>query len=225
MTGSRRNAHRGRFGGFFVSKSVFVTILPTLVTSFLYMMWQDMYFCLQKNNLKEMKDTSVHITVQFLTETYTTYRPLVFRYIYRKLNGCMETEDLVQDAFLRLLEYRSMLRPETVRSFLYTIVRNLVTDYLRCHYRKQEVMTSMQEGLSVSMAEVESLVVADDLALHEKRRVSQLPPKPRKVYRMIRFEEKTLSEVAEELNIPKRTVEGHLLVGRRLVREYMKKCI
>lgn len=172
-----------------------------------------------------MRDTSAHITVQFLTETYTTYRPLVFRYIYRKLNGCMETEDLVQDAFLRLLEYRSMLRPETVRSFLYTIVRNLVTDYLRCHYRKQEVMTSMQEGLSVSVAEVESQVVADDLALHEKRRVSQLPSKPRKVYRMIRFEEKTLSEVAEELNIPKRTVEGHLLAGRRLVREYMKKCI
>ena len=42
-----------------------------------------------------MKDTSVHITVQFLTETYTTYRPLVVRYIYRKLNGCMETEDFV----------------------------------------------------------------------------------------------------------------------------------
>lgn len=29
-------------------------------------------------------------------------------------------------------------------------------------------MTSMQEGLSVSVAELESLVVADDLALHEK---------------------------------------------------------
>lgn len=83
-----------------------------------------------------MKDTSSHITVQFLTETYTTYRPLVFRYISYKLNGCLEAEDLVQDAFLRLLEYRSMLRPETVRSFLYTIVRNLVTDYLRRHYKK-----------------------------------------------------------------------------------------
>ena len=46
-----------------------------------------------------MKDTSSHITVQFLTETYTTYRPLVFRYISYKLNGCLEAEDLVQDAF------------------------------------------------------------------------------------------------------------------------------
>lgn len=83
-----------------------------------------------------MKDTSTNLTVQFLTEIYTTYRPLVFRYISYKLNGCLEAEDLVQDAFLRLLEYRSMLRPETVRSFLYTIVRNLVTDYLRRHYKK-----------------------------------------------------------------------------------------
>lgn len=36
---------------------------------------------------------------------------------------------------------------ETVRSFLYTIVRNLVTDYLRRHYKKQEVMACMQERL------------------------------------------------------------------------------
>ena len=110
-----------------------------------------------------MKDTSAHITVQFLTETYTTYRPLVVRYIYRKLNGCMETEDLVQDAFLRLLEYRSMLRPETVRSFLYTIVRNLVTDYLRRHYKKQEVMACMCEGLSASVEDMESAVMVTSM--------------------------------------------------------------
>ena len=124
-----------------------------------------------------MKDTSAHITVQFLTETYTTYRPLVFRYIYRKLNGCMETEDLVQDAFLRLLEYRSMLRPETVRSFLYTIVRNLVTDYLRRHYKKQEVMACMCEGLSASVEDMESAVMAKDLSCQEEKRVNLLSPK------------------------------------------------
>ena len=146
-----------------------------------------------------MRDTSAHITVQFLTETYTTYRPLMFRYIYRKLNGCMETEDLVQDAFLRLLEYRSMLRPETVRSFLYTIVRNLVTDYLRRHYKKQEVMACMCEGLSASVEDMESAVMAKDLSCQEEKRVNQLSPK--------------------------RTVEGYLLIGRKSVREYMRQCI
>lgn len=172
-----------------------------------------------------MKDTSAHITVQFLMETYTTYRPLVFRYIYRKLNGCMETEDLVQDAFLRLLEYRSMLRPETVRSFLYTIVRNLVTDYLRRHYKKQEVMACMCEGLAVSVENMESAVMAKDLSFQEEKRVNQLSPKVRAVYSMSRFEGKSALEIAEELSIPKRTVEGYLLAGRKSVREYMRQCI
>lgn len=172
-----------------------------------------------------MKDTSSHINVQFLTETYTTYRPLVFRYISYKLNGCLETEDLVQDAFLRLLEYRSMLRPETIRSFLYTIVRNLVTDYLRRHYKKQEVMACMCEGLSASVEDMESAVMAKDLSCQEEKRVNQLSPKVRAVYSMSRFEGKTTLEIAEELSIPKRTVEGYLLTGRKVVREYMRQCI
>lgn len=169
-----------------------------------------------------MKDTSAHITVQFLAETYVAYRPLVFRYITRKLNGCPDAEDLVQDAFLRLLEYRSMLRPETVRSFLYTVVRNLVTDYLRRHYKKQEVMACMMEGLSGTVADAESVVVARDLLNQEKMGVKRLTSKVRIVYSMIRFEEKTLSEVAEELSISKRTIERYLLIGRKAIREYMK---
>ena len=164
-----------------------------------------------------MKDTSTHITVQFLTEVYVTYRPLVLRYITGKLNGCLEAEDLVQDAFLRLLEYRSMLRPETVRSFLYTIVRNLVTDYLRRHYKKQEVIACMQERLSASVVDTE--------CRQELFVLQQLPFKTRAVYYKSRFDEKSALEIAIDLDIPKRTVEGYLLKGRKVVREYIKQCI
>lgn len=172
-----------------------------------------------------MKDASAHITAQFLTETYMAYRPLVFHYIYRKLNGCLEAEDLAQDTFLRLLEYRSMLRPETVRSFLYTIVRNLVTDYLRRHYKKQEVMACVWEGFSASVEEVESRVVADDLCRQELSMLRSLPSKVQLVYTKFRFDGKSASEISEELGIPKRTVEGYLLKGRKSVREYIKQCI
>ncbi|RHH39616.1 RNA polymerase subunit sigma-70 [Phocaeicola plebeius] len=172
-----------------------------------------------------MKDTPIHIADQFFTDIYVTYKPLIYRYIFRKLNGCGETEDLVQDTFLRLLEYRFMLRPETVRSFVYTIVRNLVTDYIRRYYRKQEVMICIQEKACFSEVDMESMVVAKDLSHLEKMRVSQLPFKVRRVYSMSRFEEKTVLEIAEELGIPKRTVEGYLFVGRKSIRGYMKQCI
>ena len=174
---------------------------------------------------KDMKDTSSHITVQFLTETYTTYRPLVFRYISYKLNGCLEAEDLVQDAFLRLLEYRSMLRPETIRSFLYTIVRNIVIDYLRHQYKKQEVLSSLQDEISNSVCDIENTIIARDIRHLELSVVNRLSGRNKVVYYKSHFEEKTVSEIAVELNLSRRTVEGYLLSGRKVIREYIKQCI
>lgn len=174
---------------------------------------------------KDMKDTSAHITVQFLTETYTTYRSLVFRYISYKLNGCLEAEDLVQDAFLRLLEYRSMLRPETIRSFLYTIVRNIVIDYLRHQYKKQEVLSSLQDEISNSVCDIENTIIARDIRHLELSVVNRLSGRNKVVYYKSHFEEKTVSEIAVELNLSRRTVEGYLLSGRKVIREYIKQCI
>ena len=138
---------------------------------------------------------------------------------------CIRDRDLVQDAFLRLLEYRSMLRPETVRSFLYTIVRNLVTDYLRRHYKKQEVIACMQERLSASVVDTESQIIVKDICRQELFVLQQLPFKTRAVYYKSRFDEKSALEIAIDLDIPKRTVEGYLLKGRKVVREYIKQCI
>lgn len=173
-----------------------------------------------------MKDTSTHITVQFLTEVYVTYRPLVLRYITGKLNGCLEAEDLVQDAFFTF--YWNTVLCFALRQFvlfLYTIVRNLVTDYLRRHYKKQEVIACMQERLSASVVDTESQIIVKDICRQELFVLQQLPFKTRAVYYKSRFDEKSALEIAIDLDIPKRTVEGYLLKGRKVVREYIKQCI
>ena len=72
-------------------------------------------------------------------------------------------------------------------------------------------MACMCEGLSASVEDMESAVMAKDLSCQEEKRVNLLSPKVRAVYSMSRFEGKTTLEIAEELSIPKRTVEGYLL--------------
>ena len=64
-----------------------------------------------------------------IRDSYITYR-ITHRY---------EAEDLTQDIFVRLLDYKQMLRPDTVKSFLVTIARNIVIDYIRRYYKKQEI--------------------------------------------------------------------------------------
>ena len=81
------------------------------------------------------------------------------------------------------------------------------------------------EGLSASVQDAESEVIAGDLLQVELRKVECLPRKCRTIYRMSRFGEMTADEIAESLNLSKRTVGGHLLAGRRQVREFLRKCI
>ena len=84
--------------------------------------------------MKDLTNTSNELVAQIFAD----YHQSVFFYIYKKIGKKEDAEDLVQDAYLRLLEYRAMLRPDTVKYFLFTIVRNLVSDYFRHLYRKQE---------------------------------------------------------------------------------------
>ena len=73
--------------------------------------------------------------------------------------------------------------------------------------------------------ESESLVVAADLEEHERMRLEKLPEKRRTVYMMSRFEDKSAGDIAQELNLSLRTVETHLYIIRKEIREYMRQCI
>lgn len=108
---------------------------------------------------------------------------------------------------------------------MFTIARNLVTDYLRRHYRRQEVAAYLYESGGLCSDETESGIVARDLQKAEYRRVASLPMQRRIVYAMNRFQGKTSDEIALRLNLSKRTVENHLFISRKEVREYIKQCI
>ena len=153
---------------------------------------------------------------QLIADSYERYHFSVYLYIYNKVNNKEEAEDLSQDVFVRLMDYKRMLRPDTVKFFIYTISRNLVNDYLRRYYKKQEITSYMYDRAEVSHNEVESC---------EKRRIELLPSQRRKIYVMNRFEDKSVTDISEELNISRRTVENHLFISRKEVREYLKQCI
>ena len=149
---------------------------------------------------------------QLIADSYERYHFSVYLYIYNKVNNKEEAEDLSQDVFVRLMDYKQMLRPDTVKFFIYTISRNLVNDYLRRYYKKQEITSYMYDRTEVGHNE-------------EKRRVEFLPSQRRKIYVMNRFEDKSVTDISEELNLSRRTVENHLFISRKEVREYLKQCI
>ena len=170
-------------------------------------------------------ENRIKLSDRLITEYYEEYRQFVFFYICRRIDNQDDAEDLTQDAFLRLLEYRMMIRRDTLKYFLFTIVRNLLNDYLRRYYKRQEIDRYLYDTLPMATREPESRIVADDLRRLECRKVSALPEQRRKVYMMSRFDGKSSEDIAGELNLSRRTVENHLFISRKEVREFIRQCI
>ena len=160
-----------------------------------------------------------------ITRSYNEYHTFVVNYIAYKINSKNEAEDLAQDVFIRFLDYKQMLRPETVKSFIFTIARNIVIDYLRRHYKRQEISANMYEFLEKTTNDVESHLHAKEILCLEQNKLSTFSSQRKTVYSLSRYEDMSVSEISETLHITCRTVENHLFTGRKMMREYIRQCI
>lgn len=169
--------------------------------------------------------TTISYTEQLIVDAYRAYRDLGIKYIFSKITNHQQAEDLVQDAFVRLMEYRQMLREDTVKAMFFTILRNLFYDYLRRFYKQQEITAYLYDHIVNHTNELENTIVAADLEKLEKMKLNELPNKRRMVYMLSRYEDKPIADIAAEMGIALRTAENHLRMGRKEVREYIRQCI
>lgn len=160
-----------------------------------------------------------------ISEAFEKYRSRVLNYINYRIENYDDSEDLVQDTFVSLLECSKLICEDTIKSFIFTIAHNLVIDYLRRRCKKQEIASYMMENPVSATCSPETDIVVNDIKEHEVHRMSLLPSQRKKIYYMNRFMDMSADDISKKLCLSKRTVENHLFISRKEVREYIKQCI
>lgn len=168
---------------------------------------------------------SMDSSFSLISEAFEKYRFQVLNYVNYKIENYDDSEDLVQDTYVRLLECSKLICEDTIKSFIFTIAHNLVADYLRRRCKKQEIASYIMENAVSSTRSPESDIIANDIKEHEVRRMSLLPSQRKKIYYMNRFMDMSADDISKKLCLSKRTVENHLFISRKEVREYIKQCI
>lgn len=164
--------------------------------------------------------TQNHASV--IESAFIQYRQMLVRYVNARVDDCALAEDIVQDAFLRVLEMGVGVREESVKSLLFTACRNLVFDWMRRRVVAQRASVDMyMDSMSRVANVVDDEVEAREIEACEMRIVGGMPEKRGKVYGMARFEGRSIDDIADCLNVSRRTVEAHLFAGRKEVREKM----
>lgn len=167
---------------------------------------------------EEYKDQQRTLISRF----YETHRNELVGYTKARLGNIEESEDAVQDAFIRMLRYTDMICESTIKSFAFRITQNIINDRLR---HKQVRQVADQEMMLTERAlqhcDAERIVREHELNIMLYKGISQLSPACRKVYTMSLLEELSANEIAEQLGLSKRTIETQLLTSRKQIRHYM----
>lgn len=145
------------------------------------------------------------------------------RYARRVAVGDQDADDLVQEAYARLLAVDDWRRLESPPHFMLRIIRNLAAERLR---RSRVVAFDQASVLDLSklpdMAPDPFAATASRQELtHLLAAFEKLPEKCRQVVHMRKIQGLAPAEIAEKLGISVSTVEKHLAKGFRLLTEAM----
>jgi RNA polymerase sigma-70 factor (ECF subfamily) len=144
----------------------------------------------------------------FRTVILTHQRALRAR--LRQMTGSdNELDDLCAEVLARAYATPNWRNIEFGRAFLFEIARNLIIDDAR---RRKIVAFETIADLDLLQAgpDVEAQLVARDELRRLQTIVEQLPPQARRAFLLRRVQEKSLGEIAEEMNLSVSTVEKHL---------------
>ena len=153
---------------------------------------------------------------------YMDHRDELLAFVSSRLGGSEESEDVVQNVFLRLLTSKKMITPITLPALVYTMTRNLISDYYRRRHAYEE-FEHFIKGSSDEADSMESVFSATELTELMERGLARIPANCREVYRMHIYGGMKVSEISQTLGEKYKSVENRLGVARKAVRQYLQK--
>ncbi|MDO4309676.1 MAG: sigma-70 family RNA polymerase sigma factor [Prevotella sp.] len=171
--------------------------------------------------------TESEVLKKLITDFYSQHAGEVKAFVAKRLGYSSESEDLVQNIFLKLLESDKMISPVTLPCLVYTIARNMISDYWRHHssVNEYEHYIKTTVGIYPERTEVRSVYSAVELNDILERGIARLTDRQRHIYRMNVIEGMQVSEISECLQENYKSVENRLGAARKVVRQYVRKML
>ncbi len=140
---------------------------------------------------------------------YEKYWEKLYNAAYKRLNDEDYAKDIIQDIFLQLWHRREDLQIDNLQTYLYTSVRNNVFKYLEKQQRYTPV-TTLLEQLSASSEKTDAFLLRKEFMVSFEALIRTLTPSQQEIFRMRYHEDLCTLEIAEKLNITRKTVQNQL---------------
>ena len=157
---------------------------------------------------------------ELLFKTY--YSDLVIhanRYLY----DFESAREVVQDLFVSIYEKRYNLDiNSSIKGYLYRSVQNRCINFIHAQKTKNKYAEYVKEHTSENENQLEKEIHASQLEKALLSAIGELPPKCRMIFKMNRFEGLSNGDIAERLELSKRTVETQITKALKILRNKLQ---
>jgi RNA polymerase sigma-70 factor (ECF subfamily) len=142
-------------------------------------------------------------------------------YANQFLNNLKDSEEIVQDTFLKIWESHEKLHiHSSVRDYLFKAVKNKCLDFIKHQNVSRNFLEAEKNNESVT--ENYNLFVEHELREMINATLDKLPVECRKVFVLSRIQDLKYKEIAKELGISVKTVENQISKALKIFRKALK---
>lgn len=137
-----------------------------------------------------------------------------------------EAEEIVQDFFFRLWKRRDQIKESpSLKSYLFTSVKNRGINFIVSKNYESRKIEELKRVMGSNLTYEQDVFVTSELQEKIKQAFEKLPPRTKEIFILSRFDDLKNDEIAQKLNISKRTVEIQISNALKILRQELKDYI
>jgi RNA polymerase sigma-70 factor (ECF subfamily) len=134
-----------------------------------------------------------------------------------------DAEEIVEDFFIRVWQKRHQInQADSLKPYFFTSIKNSSLNFLYQKKHKDKLIQEIMKLSENNLLYQPDVFVISDLQNAIRKAVASLPPKCREVFILSRINGLKNDNIAEKLNLSKRTVETHVSNALRQLRIELK---
>ncbi|WP_289024154.1 RNA polymerase sigma-70 factor [uncultured Salegentibacter sp.] len=141
---------------------------------------------------------------------FDLYENRLYAFVFSITKSHYSTEELLQEIFINLWQKKADIKTSlSFNAFIYTIARNLTYNHLRKIANQENLKQELWKNIAF-LNDVENKLIYSEYQDILEDILAGLPQKKRSIFILSRNEGKSNQEIADLLNISKKTVKNHL---------------
>lgn len=155
-------------------------------------------------------------------EIYNRYWYKLFCVAYYETGSREDAEELVHDLFESIWNKRGQGHINHLKSYLVVSIKHLVTNYIKSKITQRRYQEYLILHELYQTESTDATINFSDLSKAVDEVMKKLPEKTCAVFKMSRFENKPVKDIARQLSLSEKAVEYHITKSLKVLQGQLK---